>query len=355
MAISVSSVNAAESGISVYGVADAGVVSIRERDAQGVDRRQTGLISGGYTDSLWGIQGREDLGHGFQAVFTLESGFDMTTGKSDRDDKFFDKAAWAGLFSAEYGDLRFGRQETAAQQMFSQLEIASWEDMGLGATFLASDNFQLNNSVNYFSPAWQGFSFGLGYSFDMTGNSNAGRASTHTGAAVQYNNAPWLFVASWDQGNIAERNLAGPGRPQAWQLGVSYDFQTVKVSAAWSRQKNGYAGLNGGDPDSLGIGLGTQEFANGGSLDAYLLGVAVPVGAGRILAQWSMVRPRWTWSNGEDATTGHVATLGYVFNLSKRTQLYAMAGATWHYSLDQQIIQGQGPMTRYMVGLHHSF
>src|SRR3546814_10972422 len=60
-------------------------------------------------------------------------------------------------------------------------------------------------------------------------------------------------------------------------LGASYDFEVATVSVAWSRQKNGYVGLDGGDPDNLGLGLGAAEFARGGHLDAYLLGVSVPV------------------------------------------------------------------------------
>ncbi|WZB70124.1 hypothetical protein WJ968_31135 [Achromobacter xylosoxidans] len=35
----------------------------------------------------------------------------------------------------------------------------------------------------------------------------------------------------------------------------------LKVSAAWSRQRNGYVGLDGGDPDNLGQNLGPAAFA----------------------------------------------------------------------------------------------
>ena len=75
-------------------------------------------------------------------------------------------------------------------------------------------------------------------------------------------------------------------------MGASYDFELAKLSVAWSRQSHGYAGLNGGDPDGLGLGLGAAEFARGGRLDAWLLGASVPVGArGKVLAQWSQVFP----------------------------------------------------------------
>src|SRR3546814_582398 len=117
-----------------------------------------------------------------------------------------------------------------------------------------------------------------------------------------------------------------------------------------------YVGLDGGDPDNLGLGLGAAEFARGGHLDAYLLGVSVPVGArGTVLAQWSLVKPNWTWQDGEKADSGQLATLGYVYGLSPRTNLYAMGGLATHYSLDDQVVQGQGTTTRFMVGMSHSF
>ncbi|MGP1613526.1 MAG: porin, partial [Pollutimonas bauzanensis] len=87
-----------------------------------------------------------------------------------------------------------------------------------------------------------------------------------------------------------------------------------------------------------------------------LLGVAVPVGGkGTVVAQWSLVKPDWSWADGAKARSGQVATLGYVHSLSPRTNLYAMAGLARRYSLDDQLVQGQGTTTRYMAGINHSF
>lgn len=41
-----------------------------------------------------------------------------------------------------------------------QLEIASWRDMGMGALFKASDNYRVNNLVNYLSPEFSGWQWG---------------------------------------------------------------------------------------------------------------------------------------------------------------------------------------------------
>jgi predicted porin len=286
----------------------------------------------------------------------LESVIDGTTGSLQDTDRFFNDAAWVGLSNPQFGELRLGRQHTVAQQFGSQLEIASWKDIGMGATFKASDNYQVNNTINYLSPSWAGFSVGLGYSFDATGDQINGQKSPAVSAALKYEDGPLLLVATWDKAFLSDVALPGRVRPEAWQAGMSYDFDVAKVSLGWSRQRDGYSGLDGGDPDGLGLGLGAAAFANGGRMDAYLLGLSIAVSAkGSVLVQWSTVKPDWKWSDGEKAATGYVATLGYVYQLSPRSRLYAMAGLARRYSLDDQLVQSQGNTTRYMAGLNHSF
>ncbi len=352
----VSTSSAQQSDITLYGVVDTAVASTHAREADGLNRSSNGMLSGGYGDSLFGLRGSEPLREGWRAEFLIESRFDSTTGMLDDDTSFFNNSAWLGLSHAQYGSLRLGRQQTVAQQFASQLEIAPWKDMGMGATFKASDNHQLNNSVNYLSPSVGGFSVGLGYSFDVLGDQISGRRSPHGSVALQYEQGPLLVVASWDKTWLADSVLADAPDPSAWQLDAAYDFDVARVSLAWSRQSNGYTGLDGGDPDGLGLGLGARAFALGGRLDSYLVGVSVPVGtAGEVLAQWSYVRPHWDWEDGEAAQAGQVATLGYVHGLSPRTRLYLMAGVARHYSLDDQIVRNQGNTTRYMAGMNHSF
>lgn len=356
LAFCVGSAYAADSGVTLYGVVDMGVSTTHVSGPHGEHTSQTGLVSGGYSDSLFGLRGNEDLGNGWSANFQLESLYDGATGQLSDPDHFFSNSAWVGLSNEEFGEIRLGRQHTVAQQFGSQLEMAPWVDMGMGSTFKASDNYQVQNAVAYLSPSWAGFSFGAGYSFDVLGDQVNGSKSPSVSLAMQYSRGPLLLAATWDRTYLADAVRSGSGDPQAWQLGASYDFDVAKVSVAWSRQSNGYAGLDGGDPSGLGIGLGAAEFARGGHLDAYLIGVSVPVTShGTVLAQWSLVKPSWTWQDGEKARTGQVATLGYVYALSPRTNLYAMGGLATHYSLDDQVVEGQGTTTRFMAGINHSF
>lgn len=348
--------HADEPGLSLYGVIDGGLISQRVNGPQGQRSTQTGLVSGGLSDTFFGLRGSEDLGGGWAAKFQLESMFQLNDGAASDLDHFFNQEAWLGLASERWGEVRLGRQHSAAQQFASQLEIATWVNMGMGATFRAADNYQVQNAVGYLSPDWGGVSLGLTYSFDAVGDQISGQRSPALSAALRYSQGPLLLVATWDRTRLADTLRPGRSNPQAVQLGASYDFDWARLSLAWSRQSHGYAGLNGGDPDGLGLGLGAAEFARGGRLDAWLLGAAVPVGAqGQLLAQWSLVRPDWSWSDGRAARNGQLATLGYVHALSPRTRLYAMVGAATRYSLDDQLVEGQGTTRRVMLGMNHSF
>ena len=108
--------------------------------------------------------------------------------------------------------------------------------------------------MNYYTPEWQGWQAGIGYSFDADAQgkfrTNANNRALSLG--LKYEDGPLLAVATWDQMRLAQPPQGIQGRPRALQLGASYDFEVLKVSAAWSRQRNGYVGLDGGDPDNLG-------------------------------------------------------------------------------------------------------
>lgn len=340
-------------GVQLYGVVDAGLAVTRV-SGQG---SHSGVLNGGLTDSLWGLQGREDLGGGWHSRFQLESGFDPSSGKSEEDGKLFNYAAWVGVGHDDYAEVRFGRQRPIGQVFGNALEIASWKDMGMGATFKASDNFQFSNMVNVISANWNGWQAGAGYSFDADDQSQfrSNQNNRALSMGLKYESGPLLAVATWDQLRLANAPDGIGGRPQAVQLGASYDFEVLKLSLAWSRQKNGYTGLDGGDPDQLGFGLGPAAFVQGGTVNAWLIGASVPVGPGAVLLQWSLARPDWRWENGMTARNAQLATVGYTYALSPRTTLYGFAGYASNYTLDNQFDPANSHTTRVGAGISHHF
>ncbi len=342
---------AAAPQLDFYGVVDAGVAATRQSGQGGSVR----LLDGGLADSLWGLAGAESLGAGWRAGFRLESGFDPSSGAAD-DTRLFNYQAWVGLGRADLGELRLGRQYTVGRDFASALEIASWKDMGMGATFKAADNYQFSNMLNYLTPVWGGWQAGAGYAFDA---GDQGRYATRDNdralsAGLKYESGPLLAVATWERLRLADAP-AGVGRPQAAQFGVSYDIEWVRLSAAWTRQRNGYVGLDGGDPDGLGLGLGPAAFARGGRADAYLLGASLPLGAGTVLIQGSIARPDWEWRGGMTARKAQVVTLGYTYDLSRRTTPYGFAGYARNYTLDNQFDPGGSRTARAGMGVSHRY
>lgn len=139
--------------VTLYGLIDLGLAT-QHTSGQGT---RNSMISGGQTDSLWGMRGREELDGGWHASFQLETGFNAADGLVEDDSgRLFNYNAWVGLGHASLGEVRLGRQPTIANQFAGDLEQAGWKDMGLGATFKASDTFQFDNTVNYFSPSFGG-------------------------------------------------------------------------------------------------------------------------------------------------------------------------------------------------------
>lgn len=350
----------AQEGVSLYGTVDTGIGWTR---VSGGDRL-TGTLSGGQTDSLWGLHGAEELANGFKANFTLESGFDPSTGSLEDEDRLFNYAAWIGIGHDELGEFRLGRQHAIGQRFGDELEIASWADFGLGALFKASDNYQLSNTISYLSPELSGFQAGLSYSF----NANEGEhfQTSHNAralsAGLRYDDGPLYATLTYDRMQPGHDGVHGSRSAQAWQLGASYDFEVIKLAAGWSRQSNGFVGLNGGDTTTddlseIGLsGAGPMEFVQGGRVDAWFLGASLPLGPGRALAQWSIASPDWTWrSTGERAKKVQTYSLGYVYDLSPRTSVYAFAAGGRNFSLDDTFTAGNPTVSRIAAGLTHHF
>eukprot|EP01040_Poterioochromonas_malhamensis_P026971 gene26971-34042_t len=91
-------VASAQSSVTMYGVVDAGITYDNGPSAGTVTKLESGIESG----SRLGFRGTEDLGSGLKALFVLEQGFDIDTGRSGQGGRLFGRQAWVGL-NSEYG------------------------------------------------------------------------------------------------------------------------------------------------------------------------------------------------------------------------------------------------------------
>ncbi|WP_434665597.1 porin [Paraburkholderia sp. A3BS-1L] len=185
----------AQSSVTLYGVVDTGI---------GWTNNQTtlGSTTGGHSavkmvNSVWagsrfGLKGSEDLGGGTKAIFTLESGINSATGAQQYTNAMFGRQSWVGVTNPEYGSLTFGRQYASYYQLLSPFSPTNSLTGFYGAHPGDIDGFdtiyRANNTIQYLSPKFHGFSFGGSYSLGgVPGSFNAG--STWA-VAVQYLNGP---------------------------------------------------------------------------------------------------------------------------------------------------------------------
>lgn len=136
--------------------------------------KNNGMTSG---NSRFGFRGVEDLGGGLKAVFQLESSFAVENGTTSTP-QFWDRDIFIGLDSKQFGTIRLGQMDTIFKNYGDTLGI-----LGVSSgTFMSSSNIlrkpgfgtsnaarfheRMGNSVQYESPEFAGFQFGVQVSDD---------------------------------------------------------------------------------------------------------------------------------------------------------------------------------------------
>lgn len=302
----------AQSSVQLNGLLD---LSVGRTQAPGGTATK-GVDSGKMTTSYVGVKGSEDLGGGLSAVFVLEHFLRADTGAAGRfdADTFWARNAYVGV-GGSVGTLTLGRNTTS---LFVQTLIfnAIGDSFGYSPAIrhyftsgTVSGDTGWSDSAKYTSPRFGGATFTL---HGAAGEGNGGRNS---GASALYFGGPFAAGLAWQQ---VEKG-AGVTDTTTWQLAGSYDFQAAKLFAQY----------------------GTVDDDNANtSADITGLGVAVPLGAGKVLLQWGRISP----DVGAKRTT---TTLGYDHNLSKRTDVYVM------FMADK--ISGLSTGNNASVGVRHRF
>ena len=95
----------AQSSVTLYGIIDEGFIF--NNNAKG--GHLYGLSSGVMQGSRFGLRGTEDLGGGLKAIFVLENGFDVNSGRLGQGGLMFGRQAYVGL-SSQFGTVTLGRQ-----------------------------------------------------------------------------------------------------------------------------------------------------------------------------------------------------------------------------------------------------
>jgi predicted porin len=335
----------AQSSVTLYGVADAGILytskTLNPTTGQNAGH-QFSLVTGGMTPSLFGLKGTEDLGGGMKAIFALESGIDLTNGGfNDSNGNFFGRQAWVGLMS-DLGTVKAGVQLSPFVLSLIATDPRGASYFGSGVPLYTDNVFVTgafnSNAISYTSPTIAGFQgsalLALG---GIAGDFQAGRQYS---ASLNYTHGPMLVTASMYSGNAGGTAATTPvpstvaffGRT----IGATYQFAKLTVKAVFVNYK--VAGSF--DSRVFGGGLGYQ-FTPSTNMDA---GV-------------------WYTSDGND-TRNHsiMAVTGLTYNLSIATLLYAQFGVVDNHgkmntglSTNGALFGAPGTTFGTAVGIRHLF
>lgn len=354
----------AADSVTLYGILDAGI-GYEQVKGNGFKQSRVGATQGTSSGSRFGLRGQEDLGDGLKAIFTLEAGINNQNGNSAQDGRLFGRQATVGLADATWGQIEFGRQKNMASKYFDSLDPfgTSYNLANIGSTFGAANSMRLDNLVLYQSPSFSGFSFGVGYAFNAddhldgdTNGQNTGFATNDNNreitAGLRYANGPLELVATYDRLNPTNAAVGGQdsARIQQYILGAGYDFEVVKLVAAFSQTRDGwFIGQNLGTTPGGYQKLGNFNLKDGFRANSYMLGAKVPLGASTILASWQHADPNSDKLTGGDENT-NIYSLGYTYDLSKRTNLYAYASYADNYAFQDNLKD-----TAVAVGIRHRF
>ena len=346
----------AQTNVTVYGVADAAFIYTnvnggnRLNTAEGHGKDTFRVDSGQLAGSRLGFKGTEDLGNGLKAVFVLEYALelDQNVGVGALNAR----QQYVGL-STKAGDVTLGRQYApgyyAAASSDALLGSPALSSMDAGQAFIGStirvaSSARWNNSVNYKTANWGGFSAQAIYAMGENGNEIAMGESYGIGADYAAGPVAVKYVyqnASNNQGGPAVPTGLVPGTNNGAQqehfIGASYDLKVVKLM---------------GSAQILDKGNRTNAGGQAAEGSVYQFGAIVPVGKGNIHASYALAERDSATRLGPNTYRGEMnsVTVAYTHGLSKRTTLYTGVRYT-----DNDTNNAGSVLTAFGAGINHTF
>jgi len=311
----------AQTNISVYGVADAGLVLERGTPTGNATNISSGVSAG----NRLGIKGKEDLGNGNSAIFLLENGYNIDTGTAGQGGLLFGRQAYVGLSGAA-GTLTAGRQYSPYYKVMR--DVADPFGIGYAGNSLniMAGNTRVNNMVEYQSPRVGDWSADIGYGAgEIAGDSSLGR--TISTALAYTHGIVSLYAAEHRREQTTMKDHTSNSLFVA-----KVNLDTVAVSVAHA-QNLGFGGARSHDS---------------------LLGVTVPFGRHKLLGSVIVHHDRVPVSG-----TAQQYGIAYVYSLSKRTELYAAYAHINNHSATKFTV-GNGTdvgsgNTATNLGIRHNF
>ncbi|PXW24469.1 porin [Paraburkholderia caballeronis] len=295
----------AQSSVTLYGIIDQGINYTNNAKGASLINMTSGVLQG----SRWGLRGAEDLGGGLKAIFVLENGFDLSSGKLGQGGLMFGRQAYVGLSSTRYGSVLLGRQYDSVVDYVGPLEVGDQWGGYIAAHPGDLDNFnnayRTNNTVKFASVNYAGLTFGGTYSFGGV------------------------------SGNFSQN--------QIWSLGAGYSNGPLTLGAAYlnARTPSNAGGLFGNNTSTSTASAVTSPvysgFANANTYQVIGAGGAYTFGAATIGATYSNVSFRNLGANLGAATPVFQSGQNATFNNAEINFKYQftpalLAGVAFDYT-----------------------
>ncbi len=296
------------SSVTLYGLADIAFTHSSNKGGSSFN----GLENGRFFASRVGFRGQEDLGGGLRAIFVMESGVDLDTGTSSSSAAFFNRQAWVGMSSAQWGALTLGRQTSPLFDNVAKFTggptfgINGAAVDGVALPGSAAGRFEntmspprFNNSIKYTSQRMEGFKVIGMYGFgEVAGEASAGQLQT---VVVDYNKGPFDAAVGYFSKNCPNAGgcTADQGRDKVLALLGGYDFKLAHVGLVYTRQNH-------------------AKNVKDMNADVWTVRVLVPYGLWNFSAGYHLQNDR-TVANQDVRQLN----LGVSYDLSKRSTLYS--------------------------------
>lgn len=337
--------------------------------AEGTSSNNFTLDSGINMGSRFGFKGVEDLGNGYKVGFVLENGFNADSGALADSNRLFNREAQVYV-AGSFGKLSFGRLGILVGGTGTYGLIGGVSPLGtafgnytaqVNSVMSSAFGSRVDNAVVYQTPTFAGFTAYAQYSFgtdldttkQVEGQSSANR---YLAGGLTYANGGLKAVltvdsvnySSWDNSTHTAAATAEDDSLTV-TLGGSYDFGPV----AFYLGGQYFDQTNAGSFLALNKAIdSTQQYLKGYGITT---GVSAPVFGGNVLFGVSYLDAKDASQADKYDVKRLAGTVGYTYDLSKRTTVYAAAGVGQDkYEPDGADTQKTN-YTKALVGLTHKF
>ena len=314
----------AQSNVTIYGVIDASLESVKAIDATTANANRGSFGRVNSNSSYVGFKDTEDLGDGLKALFQFETGFSADTGlytPAGRD-------TYVGLQGGA-GTVKLGFFTGASRAIGSTLDllpgragIGSSDSIigrainktGTSATFFDT---RLSNAIGYTTPTYNGFTGVINYAAGEDKTLDSATAATQlNGKAYElgasYVNGPWYVAYAYGKRDTGASQTSTASSIINWKsnrVGAGYTFtEGHKINFIWDQQKQDLIGNKNLEKDAWS-----------------LQGLYKVTPAGSLIAAYSKTGDASGNYRASNAGTGaKEITLAYLHALSKRTTLKAV-------------------------------